>query len=106
MQQSPPSARTKAPASSCHSPESLTAVTVRPALVVPMPVVSTDLGINLTAYFRNCDFPVPVQIKRKSWLINCMITNLTNRSTYHNKQNNSLIEESDSSLSSKICCLE
>ena len=37
----------------------LTAVTVRPALVLPMPVVSTDLGVILEAYFRNCDFPVP-----------------------------------------------
>ncbi len=37
----------------------LTAVTVNPALVLPIPVVNTDRGITLVAYFRNCDFPVP-----------------------------------------------
>ena len=37
----------------------LTAVTVSPALVLPMPVVNTDLGTTLEAYLRNCDFPVP-----------------------------------------------
>ena len=46
-----------------HFPSSpsltLTAETVRPALVVPMPVVSTERGISFTAYFRNWDFPVP-----------------------------------------------
>lgn len=68
IQQSPPSARTRAPASSCHSPPScslslmtlthslslptLTAATVSPALVLPRPVVSTDRGTNFTAYFR------------------------------------------------------
>jgi len=41
--------------------ETLTAVTVNPALVLPMPVVSTDRGDTLHAYFRNCDFPVPTQ---------------------------------------------
>jgi len=39
--------------------ETLTAVTVNPALVLPMPVVSTDRGDTLHAYFRNWDFPVP-----------------------------------------------
>ena len=36
-----------------------TAVTVSPALVLPTPVVKTDLGITFEAYFRNCDLPVP-----------------------------------------------
>ena len=31
----------------------LTAVTVNPALVLPMPVVSTERGITLDAYLRN-----------------------------------------------------
>ena len=38
----------------------LTAVTVRPALVDPTPLVNTDLGINLAANFKNCDLAVPV----------------------------------------------
>lgn len=59
IQHSPPSASTNAPASSCHSPESRTAVTVRPALVDPIPVVRTDRGTILAAYFRNWDLPVP-----------------------------------------------
>ena len=59
IQHSPPSAKTKAPASNCHSPESLTAATVSPALVEPMPVVRTERGMILAAYLRNCDFPVP-----------------------------------------------
>ena len=37
----------------------LTADTVRPALVDPIPVVSTALGITFDAYLRNWDFPVP-----------------------------------------------
>jgi len=41
--------------------ETLTAVTVKPALVLPMPVVSTDRGDTLHAYFRNCDLPVPTK---------------------------------------------
>jgi len=53
MQHSPPSARTNAPASSCHSPPSRTAVTVKPALVDPIPVVRTERGTTLAAYFRN-----------------------------------------------------
>lgn len=44
-------------------PPSLTAVTVSPALVLPKPVVITDLLLNLAANFRNWDFPVPDQIK-------------------------------------------
>ena len=59
MQHSPPSASTKAPASSCHSPESLTAATVSPALVEPIPVVRTERGMIFAAYFKNWDFPVP-----------------------------------------------
>lgn len=64
MQHTPPSAKTSAPASSCHSPPSLTAVTVNPALVDPMPVVNTERGINLDAYFRNCDLPVPKETEK------------------------------------------
>ena len=40
--------------------DTLTAVTVNPALVLPIPVVRTERGITLQAYFKNCDFPVPV----------------------------------------------
>ena len=59
-QQSPPSARTRAPASSIHSPlASLTAVHVSPAAVEPMPVVSTERGDSLAAYRSTCDLPVP-----------------------------------------------
>ncbi len=36
-----------------------TAVHVSPALVVPVPVVSTERGDSLAAYLRNCDLPVP-----------------------------------------------
>jgi hypothetical protein len=46
-----PSASTSAPASSAHSPPvSLTAVTVRPAEVVPIPVVKTLRELILAAY--------------------------------------------------------
>ena len=38
----------------------LIAVTVRPALVEPTPLVNTDLGISLAENFRNCDFAVPM----------------------------------------------
>lgn len=41
-------------------PPSLIAVTVKPALVLPKPVVMTDRLLNLAANFRNCDFPVPL----------------------------------------------
>lgn len=34
-------------------PVSLTAATVRPALVVPIPVVNTLLGASIAAYFKN-----------------------------------------------------
>lgn len=44
-------------------PPSLTAVTVSPALVLPNPVVITDLLLNLAANFKNWDFPVPSRIK-------------------------------------------
>ena len=67
IQHSPPSAKTNAPASKCHSAPSyrrscdptatvmvtLIAVTVRPALVEPTPLVNTDLGISLAENFRN-----------------------------------------------------
>ena len=54
MQQTPPSASTRAPASKCHSPPSRTADTVRPAFVEPTPVVSTERGASLEAYLSNC----------------------------------------------------
>lgn len=59
MQQTPRSARTSAPASSVHSPPSLTAEHVSPADVVPQPVVTTQRGATLAAKRRNCDLPVP-----------------------------------------------
>ena len=37
----------------------LTAATVSPALVEPIPVVITDRGDSLLAYFKICDLPVP-----------------------------------------------
>jgi len=37
----------------------LTAVTVRPAVVDPTPLVNTDRGISLAENFRNWDFAVP-----------------------------------------------
>jgi hypothetical protein len=43
MQQTPQSAKTRAPASRIYSLPSLKQATVKPAVVVPMPVVSTDL---------------------------------------------------------------
>eukprot|EP00968_Pinguiococcus_pyrenoidosus_P016479 scaffold1596_cov302-Pinguiococcus_pyrenoidosus.AAC.48 len=59
MQHSPRSARTSAPASSCHSPPSLTAEHVNPALVVPTPVVMTARELSIAAKRRNWLFPVP-----------------------------------------------
>ena len=43
IQQTPQSAKTRAPASRIYSDPSLKQDTVRPAEVVPIPVVSTDL---------------------------------------------------------------
>lgn len=40
-------------------PPSLTAVTVKPALVLPRPVVITERVLNLAANFKNWDLPVP-----------------------------------------------
>ena len=40
----------------------LTAVTVSPALVLPMPVVSTERGMSLEENLRNWDLAVPVEI--------------------------------------------
>ena len=40
-------------------PPSLTAVTVKPALVLPRPVVITERLLNLAANFKNWDLPVP-----------------------------------------------
>ena len=61
MQHTPRSARTRAPASSMYSCVELSrsAVHVRPALVVPIPVVSTDRGLTFAAKRRNWLFPVP-----------------------------------------------
>ena len=58
-QQTPRSASTKAPASRVHSPLSLTALHVRPADVVPQPVVNMDRGASFAMNRRNCDLPVP-----------------------------------------------
>lgn len=59
MQHTPQSARTKAPASRMNSEPSLKHETVRPADVVPIPVVKTDLYDNDVAYCNSWDFPVP-----------------------------------------------
>jgi hypothetical protein len=42
------------------------AVTVRPALVVPMPVVRTARGLRRVANLRNWDLPVPATAKSLS----------------------------------------
>ena len=42
-----------------HPMVTLTAVTVRPAVVDPTPLVSTHQGISLAENFRNWDFAVP-----------------------------------------------
>mmetsp|Transcript_28488 Transcript_28488/g.79666 ORF Transcript_28488/g.79666 Transcript_28488/m.79666 type:complete len:223 (-) Transcript_28488:383-1051(-) len=69
MAQTPPSARTRAPASNIHSPvaASRTAVTVSPALVLPVPVVRTERGTSLATNLRNCDLPVPGSPTRRRW---------------------------------------
>jgi hypothetical protein len=53
MQHTPLSANTNAPASNAHSPLSFAAVTVSPALVLPIPVVNTVRGAINVAYFKN-----------------------------------------------------
>ena len=45
----------------------LTAVTVSPAWVEPIPVVRTLLGIKWAAYFKNWDFPVPGSPTNSMW---------------------------------------
>jgi hypothetical protein len=57
MQHSPPSANTRAPASSVHWAPSCTAAAVRPAADEARPVVMTARGLSLEANFMNCDFP-------------------------------------------------
>jgi len=57
MQHTPPSASTSAPASSTHSPLSFTAVTVSPALLLPLPVVITARGLSRAAYLRSVQLP-------------------------------------------------
>mmetsp|Transcript_1662 Transcript_1662/g.6607 ORF Transcript_1662/g.6607 Transcript_1662/m.6607 type:complete len:206 (+) Transcript_1662:406-1023(+) len=59
MQHTPPSARTNAPASSAHSPDSFVAATVRPAALEPIPVVIIARGATAAAYFKSCDLPMP-----------------------------------------------
>mmetsp|Transcript_112551 Transcript_112551/g.223724 ORF Transcript_112551/g.223724 Transcript_112551/m.223724 type:complete len:205 (-) Transcript_112551:1178-1792(-) len=59
MQQTPPSASTRAPASSTKSGPSRTAAQVRPALVHPRPLVRTALLLSSWAACKSCDFPVP-----------------------------------------------
>ena len=48
-------------------PESLTAVHVSPALVVPTPVVSTEREESKAAYRKNCDLPTPGSPMRRRW---------------------------------------
>lgn len=59
MQQTPKSARTKAPASRMYSFPSLKRATVRPADVVPIPVVMTERIEIFEAKLKSYDFPVP-----------------------------------------------
>ena len=59
MQQTPWSARTSAPASVIKSPLSLVYEKVRPADVLPIPLVKTARLDSFVAYFKSCDFPVP-----------------------------------------------
>ena len=61
MQQTPMSARTRAPASRVKLPvpPSLTTAAVSPAAVEPLPVVSRPLGATLAANWRSWLFPVP-----------------------------------------------
>jgi hypothetical protein len=59
IQHTPKSANTSAPASKIYSFPSLKRATVRPADVVPMPVVITDLIEIFDAKLKSYDFPVP-----------------------------------------------
>ena len=59
IQHVPQSERTNAPASKIQSLPSLKADTVRPAEVVPMPVVWTERMDTFWAYCRSYDLPVP-----------------------------------------------
>mmetsp|Transcript_4688 Transcript_4688/g.14140 ORF Transcript_4688/g.14140 Transcript_4688/m.14140 type:complete len:246 (+) Transcript_4688:569-1306(+) len=67
MQHTPLSAKTNAPASRVHSPLSLTALHVRPADVVPQPVVRIDRGANLAINLKNWDLPVPGSPTSSKW---------------------------------------
>mmetsp|Transcript_91341 Transcript_91341/g.289562 ORF Transcript_91341/g.289562 Transcript_91341/m.289562 type:complete len:330 (-) Transcript_91341:706-1695(-) len=67
MQQMPPSASTRAPASNTKSGPSRTAAQVRPALVQPRPLVRTLLALSSCAACRSCDFPVPGSPSSSRW---------------------------------------
>ena len=55
MHTTPPSASTMAPPSNANSPElwSLTTVAVRPAALLPLPLVYTAIGATFSTNFRN-----------------------------------------------------
>lgn len=59
IQHTPQSANTKAPASRINSAPSLKQATVKPADVVPIPVVKTDRCDRWQAYCKSYDLPVP-----------------------------------------------
>mmetsp|Transcript_59047 Transcript_59047/g.71080 ORF Transcript_59047/g.71080 Transcript_59047/m.71080 type:complete len:204 (+) Transcript_59047:833-1444(+) len=68
IQHTPRSANTRAPASKEKSFDpSLTAAAVRPADVVPTPVVRTDRGDRAAANRRNWDLPVPGSPTKRIW---------------------------------------
>ena len=68
MQHTPQSARTKAPASNINSFPSLKQATVRPADVVPIPAVRTDLWERDVAYYKSWDLPVPGSPTISKWI--------------------------------------
>lgn len=66
--QTPQSAKTRAPASKIYSLPSLNAETVRPADVVPMPVVITDRLESWVAHYKNWLLPVPGSPTISMWI--------------------------------------
>mmetsp|Transcript_88816 Transcript_88816/g.198599 ORF Transcript_88816/g.198599 Transcript_88816/m.198599 type:complete len:275 (+) Transcript_88816:975-1799(+) len=67
MQQAPPSARTRAPASKDQSGPSRTAAQVRPAALQPRPLVRTLRPASSWAACSNCDLPVPGSPSKRRW---------------------------------------
>ena len=65
IQHTPSFANTNAPASSVQSFPSRTTLHVRPALVVPIPVVITERALNEHANLRSWDLPHPGSIQKQ-----------------------------------------